>query len=66
MTLTVNKTKSCTPYHQGNAKNGLNKQNKKDDDDDDCFCIVLFSALKQTHRTRMWFYMSEQLFIAHF
>ena len=61
MTLTVNKTESCTPYHQDNAKNGLNKQNKKDDDDDDndCFCIALFSALKQTHCACMWFYMSE-------
>ena len=32
----------------------------------DCFYIVLFSTLKQTHCTRMWFYMSEQLFIACF
>ena len=28
--------------------------------------IALFSTLKQTHCTRMWFYMSEQLFIACF
>ena len=25
----------------------------------DCFYIALFSALKQTHCARMWFYMSE-------
>ena len=25
----------------------------------DHFYIALFSALEQTHRTRMWFYMSE-------
>ena len=30
-----------------------------DDDGDDCFYIVLFSALEQTHCTRMWFYMSD-------
>ena len=27
--------------------------------DDDCFYIALFSALKQTHCARMWFYMSD-------
>ena len=37
-----------------------------DGDDDDRFYIVLFSALEQTHCTRMWFYMSDQLFIARF
>ena len=37
-----------------------------EDDDDDCFYIALFFALKQTHCARMWFYMSDQLFIAHF
>ena len=26
-------------------------------DDDDCFYVALFSALKQTHCARMWFYM---------
>ena len=28
--------------------------------------IALFSALEQTHCARMWFYISEQLFIARF
>ena len=37
-----------------------------DDDDDDCFYIALFSTLEQTHCARMWFYMSDYLFIAHF
>ena len=37
-----------------------------DDDDDDCFYIALFSALEQTHCARMWFYMSDYLFIAPF
>ena len=32
----------------------------------DRFYIALFSALEQTHCARMWFYMSEQLFIARF
>ena len=32
----------------------------------DHFYIALFSTLEQTHCARMWFYMSEQLFIAHF
>ena len=32
----------------------------------DRFYIALFSTLEQTHCTRMWFYMSEQLFIARF
>ena len=32
----------------------------------DHFYIVLFSALKQIHCARMWFYMSELLFIAYF
>ena len=30
------------------------------------FCLALFSALEQTHCARMWFYMSEQIFIACF
>ena len=29
---------------------------ERDDDDDDCFYTALFSALKQTHCARMWFY----------
>ena len=29
----------------------------------DRFSIALFSALEQTHCTRMWFYMSDQIFI---
>ena len=32
----------------------------------DRFYTALFSALEQTHCARMWFYMSEQLFIARF
>ena len=32
----------------------------------DRFYIALFSALEQAHCARMWFYMSEQLFIARF
>ena len=32
----------------------------------DRFYIALFSALEQTHCARMWFYLSEQLFIEHF
>ena len=32
---------------------------RDDDDDDDCFYIALFSALKQTHCARMWFYVSD-------
>ena len=35
-------------------------------DDDDCFYIALFSALEQTHCARMWFYMSDLLFITRF
>ena len=34
-------------------------KNDDDDDDDDCFYIALSSVLKQTHCTRMWFYMSD-------
>ena len=30
-----------------------------DDDDDDCFYIVLFSALKQTHCTRICMILRE-------
>ena len=30
-----------------------------DDDGDDCFYVALFSALKQTHCARMWFYTSD-------
>ena len=30
------------------------------------FCIALFSTLKRTHCACMWFYMSDQLFIARF
>ena len=33
---------------------------------DDCFYTAPFSALKQTHCARMWFYMSESLFIVRF
>ena len=36
-----------------------------DDDDDDGFCTALFSAL-ETNCARMWFDMSEKLFIARF
>ena len=32
----------------------------------DRFYIALFSALEQTHCARMWFYMSEYLYIARF
>ena len=32
----------------------------------DRFYIALFSALEQTHCARMWFYMSDKLFIARF
>ena len=32
----------------------------------DRFYIALFSALEQTHCARVWFYMTEQLFIARF
>ena len=32
----------------------------------DRFYIVLFSAFEQTHCARMWFYMSDQLFMARF
>ena len=32
----------------------------------DRFYIALFSALEQTHCARMWFYMTEYLFIARF
>jgi len=32
----------------------------------DCIYIVLFSALEQTRCARMWFYMSEYLFIVRF
>ena len=35
-------------------------------DDDYCFYTALFSALEQTHCARMWFYMSDLLFIARF
>ena len=30
-----------------------------DDDDDDCFYVALLSTLKETHCTRMRFYMSD-------
>ena len=30
-----------------------------DDYDDDRFCIVLYSALEQTHCARMWVYMTD-------
>ena len=32
----------------------------------DCFYIALFSTLEQTHCARLWFYMSDKLFIVPF
>ena len=37
-----------------------------DDDDDGWFYIALFYALEQTHCARMWFIMSDELFIMRF
>ena len=44
------------------------RRGKDDDDDDgdDCFYTALLSALEQTHCARMWFYLSDKLFIARF
>ena len=33
---------------------------------DDCLYSTILRSLEQTHCTRMWFYMSDQLFITHF